>query len=326
MVTILGGGIAGTVLAGGLARAGHHAVVYERRPNVRGGAFLFLDAHVHRTLADLGVPADQLDSASYPVDGFRVGSPAADAPEAPSAGHRLYHRTDLMRVLTEFARAAGADIRYGTAISDLDPDTGVLYPGGTAAELLIAADGVDSIARTRLEPERVAEYAGQVVLYATAAPGTRPNTTPSLLHFHRHGQDTPATFGHFWNDGVTVWFARLTRAPIAVGYTGFQPLARWIEPIRTALPEIPYLLDTLLDHTAMVHVSNARCVPLTKALPPRLPVILCGDADHALSPSSGVGARNAIDDAAALCHALLDGDDPADTMARRRAEVLAQLG
>lgn len=324
MVTILGGGIAGTVLAGGLARAGHPAVVYERRPNVRGGAFLFLDAHAHRTLADLGVPADQLDSASYPVDGVRVGAPAADPRESPAAGHRLYHRTDLMRVLTEFALAAGADIRYGTAVSDLDPDTGVLYPGGTATDLLIAADGIDSIARTRLEPERVAEYAGQVVLYATAAPGTRPNTTPSVLHFHRHGSDTPATFGHFWNDSVAVWFARLTRAPIAVGYTGFHPLARWNEPIRAALPEIPYLLDTLLDHTAMVHVSNARRVPLTKALPPRLPVILCGDADHALSPASGVGARNAIDDAAALCQALLNGDDPADTMARRRAEMLAE--
>ncbi|WP_194289909.1 FAD-dependent oxidoreductase [Nocardia macrotermitis] len=325
-MTILGGGIAGTVLAGGLARAGYPAVGYERRPNVRGGAFLFLDAHTHRTLVDLGVPGDQLDAASYRVDGIRVGAPASEVRESATAGHRLYHRTDLMRVLTEFAWAAGADIRYGTAISDLDPDSGVLYPGGTATDLLIAADGIDSIARTRLEPERVAEYAGQVVLYATAAPGTRPNTTPSVLHFHRHGSDTPATFGHFWNESVAVWFVRLTRAPIEVGYTGFHPLARWIEPIRTALPEIPYLLDTLLDHTAMVHVSNARSVPLAKARPPRLPVILCGDADHALSPASGVGARNAIDDAAALCHALLDGTDPVDTMARRRAEILAQLG
>jgi 2-polyprenyl-6-methoxyphenol hydroxylase-like FAD-dependent oxidoreductase len=74
----------------------------------------------------------------------------------------------------------------------------------------------------------------------------------------------------------------------------------------------------------MVHVSNARRVPLDKALPPRLPVILCGDADHALSPASGVGARNAIDDAAALCRALLNGDDPADTMAVRRTELLAE--
>jgi|GEM_PF-6929188 len=322
MVTIVGGGVAGTLLAGGLARAGHPAIVYEQRPNVRGGAFLFLDGRAHRALIALGVPADRLERASYPVFGFRVGAPADQVRETPSDGHRLYHRTDLMRVLTEFARAAGADIRYGTAITDLDPGTGVLYPGGTATELLIAADGIDSIVRTRLEPDRRAEYAGQVVLYATAAPGTRPNTTPSVLHFHRRIDERPATFGHFWNDQVAVWFVRLTRPPIEVGYTGFQPLARWIAPIRDALPTIPFLLDTLLDHTAMVHVSNARTVPLINALPPRTPVILCGDADHALSPAAGVGARHAIEDAAALIGALSSNTDPAEAMRRRREELL----
>ncbi|MBU3063640.1 FAD-dependent monooxygenase [Nocardia sp. NEAU-G5] len=326
MVTILGGGIAGTVLAGALAREGHQAIVYERRPNVRGGAFLFLDGRAHRTLTELGVPADELERASYPTTGFRVSSPAEEMRENPAAGHRLYHRTDLMRVLTEFADDSKAEIHYGTAITDLDPDTGVLYPGGTAAELVIAADGIDSIARTRLEPARQPEYAGQVVLYATAAPGTRPNTAPSVLHFHRRVDASPATFGHFWNDQVTVWFVRLTREPIPVGYTGFHPLARWIAPIRQALPTIPFLLDTLLEATTMVHVSNARTVPLTRALPPRAPVILCGDADHALSPAAGVGARDAIEDAAALCRALLSGADPAAAMRRRREEVLAVHG
>jgi salicylate hydroxylase len=326
MVTIVGGGIAGTVLAGGLARAGHPATIYERRPNVRGGAFLFLDGRAHRTLTDLGVPADRLERASYPTTGFRMSSLAEGIRERSAAGHRLYHRTDLMRVLTEFAVDAKADIHYGTAITDLDPETGVLYPGGTAAELLIAADGIDSIARTRLEPGRQAEYAGQVVLYATAAPGTRPNTTPSVLHFHRRTDHSPATFGHFWNDQVAVWFVRLTRDPIAVGYTGFHPLARWITPIREALPTIPFLLETLLDATAMVHVSNARTVPLAGALPPRAPVILCGDADHALSPAAGVGARDAIEDAAALCRALLSGADPAAAMLQRREEVIAAHG
>lgn len=324
MVTIVGGGIAGTVLAGGLARAGHPAIVYERRPNMRGGAFLFLDGRAHRTLADLGVSVDRLEAASYPMLGFQVSSPAGELRDNPSAGHRLYHRTDLMRVLTEFAVDAGADIHYGTAITDLDPDTGMLYPGGTATELLIAADGIDSIARTRLEPGRQPEYAGQVVLYATAAPGTRPNTTPSVLHFHRRIDHSPATFGHFWNDQVTVWFVRLTREPIPVGYNGFHPLARWVAPIREALPTIPFLLDALLDATAMAHVSNARTVPLAGALPPSAPVILCGDADHALSPAAGVGAREAIDDAAALCRALLSGTDPAEAMRRRREELLAE--
>jgi 2-polyprenyl-6-methoxyphenol hydroxylase-like FAD-dependent oxidoreductase len=273
-------------------------------------------------LAKLGVPAAQLEHASYPLQAVRVGSPADQVSEIPADGDRLYHRTDLMRVLTEFAEAAGADLRYGTPISDLDPDTGVLYPGGSQAGLLIAADGIDSIARTRLEPARAAEYAGQVLLYATAAPGTRPNTTPSVLHVHHRTDVSPATFGHFWNDQVAVWFVRLTRDPIPVGYTGFHPLTRWVEPICAALPAIPHLLEYLLDRTAMVHVSNARTVPLAGALKPAPPVILCGDADHVFI--RGTGARDAIEDAAALCEALVSGGDPAEAMARRRAELLAE--
>ncbi|WP_216897055.1 FAD-dependent oxidoreductase [Nocardia alni] len=322
MVTIVGGGIAGTVLAGALARAGQSVTVYEQRPNVRGDAFLFLDGRAHKTLTAMGVPADRLERASYPLHGFRIGSAADRIDETPADGDRLYHRTDLMRVLTEFADTAKTDIRYGTPISDLNPYTGVLYPGGDSAELIIAADGIDSIARIRLEPTRVTEYAGQVVLYATAAPGTRPNTAASVLHVHHQTQDSPATFGHFWNEHVAVWFVRLSRPPIPVGYTGFHPLARWIEPIRTALPAIPYLLDFLLEHTAMAHVSNARTVPLAGALPPRLPVILCGDADHVFT--RGTGARDAIEDAAALYQALVAGQDPAEAMARRRAELLAE--
>ncbi len=322
MVTIIGGGIAGTVLAGALTRAGQAVTVYERRPNVRGDAFLFLDGPAHKTLTAMGVPGDRLDRASYPLDGFRIGSAADRLDETPADGDRLYHRTDLMRVLTEFAATAKTDIRYGTPISDLNPHTGVLYPGGDAAELLIAADGIDSIARTRLEPTRVAEYAGQIMLYATAAPGTRPNTTPSVLHVHHRTDDSPATFGHFWNDQVAVWFVRLSRPPIPVGYTGFHPLNRWVEPIRTALPTIPYLLDYLLEHTTMAHVSNVRTVRLTGALPPCPPVILCGDADHVFT--RGTGARDAIEDAAALYRALAAGQDPAEAMLHRRAELLAE--
>ncbi|WP_433621675.1 NAD(P)-binding protein [Nocardia sp. CA-120079] len=58
MVTIIGGGIAGTILAGTLARAGLPATVYERRSAVDAGAFLTLDSRAHAALGELGIERD----------------------------------------------------------------------------------------------------------------------------------------------------------------------------------------------------------------------------------------------------------------------------
>ncbi len=77
----------------------------------------------------------------------------------------------------------------------------------------------------------------------------------------------------------------------------------------------------MLSNTETVRVINARNVPLTTARPPSLPVLLCGDADHALTPAAGVGARDAIEDAAALVTAITTGTDPAVAMADRRRQI-----
>ncbi|MFQ6326833.1 FAD-dependent oxidoreductase [Nocardia sp. CWNU-33] len=72
MVTIIGGGIAGTVLAGALARDGVSVTVYERRAAVEEGAFLVLDGRAHDTLGELGVSVANLHAVSHAVDGLAV--------------------------------------------------------------------------------------------------------------------------------------------------------------------------------------------------------------------------------------------------------------
>ncbi|WP_069166780.1 FAD-dependent monooxygenase [Nocardia altamirensis] len=148
-----------------------------------------------------------------------------------------------------------------------------------------------------------------------------------MLHFHRrldeNGRPT-TTFGHFWNDAVAVWFIRLTRQELAVQDIGFQPVGRWSEPIAVGAAADPGLVAAMLAATDTVHVSNARTVPLTTARAPQPPVILCGDADHAITPAAGVGARDAIEDAAALYTALVSRGAPAAAMAERRHQILAE--
>ncbi|WP_280249522.1 FAD-dependent oxidoreductase [Nocardia abscessus] len=327
MVTIVGGGIAGTVLAGALGREGIPARVYESQRSVGAGAFLVLDDRAHAALTALGVPADRLDAVAHPVDALRVEYQPGEARFGPSRGHRLYLRAELMAVLTEFATATTAEFHYDTAVTDIHE--GVLLSGATRLatdDLVIAADGIDSLVRQRIEPGRIPEYAGQIVFYGRTERPQALRTKSTVLHFDgRIGEDGRPTgaFGHFWDETISVWFARVTRPPLPPESIGFHPVAQWAELIRTVAPGISDVVDLLLAQTQTVHISNARNVPFAAAAPPRLPVILCGDADHAITPAEGVGARDAIEDAAAIFRALTAGSSPAEAMAARRRQIAA---
>ncbi|WP_405161941.1 FAD-dependent monooxygenase [Nocardia sp. NBC_01499] len=330
MVTIIGGGIAGTLLAGALAREKRPVTVYESQPVVGAGHFLALDGRAHAAMADLGVEIDRLHAASHPLTELRAADHTGVIRSDSRTDRRMYLRADLMRALTEFATATTADIHYGTPVTELNAAEGTLFSGDNqvaADHLIIAADGIDSLARRRLEPERTAEYSGQVIIYGITDKPIRPDTDPSVLHFQRQLDDDGrpvSTFGHFWDDTISVWFTRLTRAPLAVQDIGIQPIDSWTEPIMAGATAIPELVESLLAATNTVHVSNARTVPLADARPPRTPVILCGDADHAITPAAGVGARDAIEDAAAIYEAIATGGAPAAAMAERRNQILAE--
>ncbi|WP_433755286.1 FAD-dependent oxidoreductase [Nocardia sp. CA-135398] len=327
MVTIIGGGIAGTLLAGSLARAGLPATVYERRSTVEAGAFLTLDSRAHAALAELGIGREDLSAASCEVRALGLHGITGYRAQ-PGNGRRLYFRPDLLRVLTDFAHATAAEFHYDRPVTDLDIESRTLRLASesvTPDGPVIAADGIDSLVRARMEPDRPAVYAGQVVIYGvTRTPITLP-TEESVLHFHRTGNAQPTdAFGHLWNDETAVWFARIRRPAIPVADNGFHPVEAWAAQIHTALPAIPGLIDSLLSMTDTVHVSNARNVPLSHPRPPRDDVILCGDADHAISPAAGVGARDAIEDAAALYRALVAKTSIAETMANRRRQILTE--
>ncbi|RDI54121.1 FAD-dependent oxidoreductase [Nocardia mexicana] len=331
MVTILGGGIAGTVLGGALAHREHPVTVYERQPAPGAGAFMVLDGYAQQALTELGVPTEPLEAVSHPMPGgFGFHYLPAGRNAAPSRGHRLYPRGDLMRVLTEFAASAGTDIRYGHTATDIDTDTGTLWgtDGVLAAdELIIAADGIDSLARARLEPARTAAYAGQVVIYGTTTRPVPLNDDPTVMHFHGTLGDGPlpvASFGHLRTDNTAYWFTRVTRDPISVDDIGAHPVDAWADTIHAADPSAAGLIGALLEATDTVHVANCRNVPLHNARRPAGRVLLCGDADHAVSPAAARGAREAIEDALALTTALTTGTSPAEAMAARRIELTAE--
>lgn len=321
MVTIIGGGIAGSALAGALARAGTPVTLCEQQPkNPGGGAFLFIDGRGHEALAGLGVDEATLHAGSYPLTGgLEYTDSAGHHGETPGRGHRFWLRRNLMAILMDFATTSDAETRFGTPVTDLT---------GIDDELIIAADGIDSRIRARLEPDRTPLYAGDVVLYGMTTEPLDLPTTPATLHFFAElspAGNVSSTLGHIWRPGdpAALWFLRLPRPPLpGTDDLGLQPIADWADKIRAATPTTRSIVETFLDTTESVHVSNARNVPLDIAAPPNDSILLIGDADHAITPAAGVGAREALEDAHAVYRALTSNGSPAAAMAERRRRIL----
>ncbi|MGV9678865.1 FAD-dependent oxidoreductase [Nocardia sp. NPDC003482] len=333
MVTIIGGGIAGSALAGALARRGDRQVTLfeQQRPGPRG-AFLFVDGRGHEALHHLGVDQEVLDAASFPVHALHYADSRGRG-ASMSRGHRFWLRAALMEILDDFVARSGAELRYGSAVTDiaLAEGTPVVRFGDETVPLaddhVIGADGIDSVVRAHLEPHRVPEYAGDVVLYGRATVAMELDSDPQVLHFFAEVAENGApgaTFGHIWRaDDHPMWFIRLPREPLRdTDDLGMRPVDEWADAVRAATPSIPNLTNTLLSHTDRVHVSNARTVPLESAATPDPRVVLIGDADHAITPAAGVGARDALEDAAAVFDALTAGESPANAMAQRRIRIL----
>ncbi|WP_067700323.1 FAD-dependent monooxygenase [Nocardia jejuensis] len=332
--TILGGGIAGTALAGALARTGDKVTLYEQQhTGSAGGAFLFMDDRGHDALTGLGVNADALNAASRSTLGMDYTNSAGVNSSRPNSGHRVWLRANLIAVLREFLAESGVDARHGARIAGLEVESGVAtlhvddHPVvAVVDELIIAADGIDSVVRAHLEPGRVPVYSGDVVVYGMTTVPVELHSPSEVLHFYDEitSRGKGSTFGHIWSgDSAALWFLRLPRDPLPSDDLGVRPVGEWAGEIQAATPSNTSLLETLLARTDSVHVSNARSLPLDNATPPNPSILLIGDADHAITPAAGVGARDALEDAHAVYQAITRGESPAEAMIHRRARLRA---
>lgn len=329
MVSVIGAGIAGLSVATGLARAGIPVTVYERRAGLGDGAFLALGAEAHSALVELGVSLGRLHAASYPIEATAFTDTEGKHYRRP-ADSRQYLRRDLLGVLSEAAEQAGVSVNFDVAVNDVRVEGAVgrlsLGDGGIVSdELVVAADGIDSRCRDSVEPDRVPVYGGQNVIYGWTDTAVELVTDVRTLHFHvqRATDELPtSTFGHIHQGGESpvLWFARITAPAVAVVECGRHPVQDWADRIRCSVPEA-HVVAPILAATSSVHVTNARNVPIATTLAPTTPVVLIGDADHAITPAAGSGAGDAIADAAAVVAAIVAGESPVRAIRDRRTAM-----
>jgi salicylate hydroxylase len=236
-------------------------------------------------------------------------------------GFRLIHRADLIAMLAEGARAAGAEIRLNARVEAVglgDHPPRLTLAGGeiTEAALMIGADGLHSQVRTALNGTVAPFFTHQVAWRATlpADPGVAPEARV-YLGPGRHVVTYPLRGGTLRNvvavEERRNWAEEswsLTDDPLAlrIAFQDFVPEVRgWLDRI-----ERPNLWG-LFRH------------PVARRWHGQGAAIL-GDAAHPTLPFLAQGANMALEDAWVLA-AALDAAPAAEAFAsyqqRREARV-----
>ncbi|MFH9725346.1 FAD-dependent monooxygenase [Streptomyces sp. NPDC017254] len=308
-VLIHGGGVGGLTLATALARRGHTVEVAELRDELDAlGVGIIQPTNALHVMREIGV-LDACLAAGFAWEILTIADPAGNAlaripqprmGDAPAVNG--IPRPALAEVLGDAAVAAGAKVRFGVTIDELDDDgTGVtvtLSDGTTGRwDLVVGFDGIGSPLRTRLYGDRYApEYTGfanwrvtvprqadvRGVVMATAGKEAKALLTPITEELMYLG----AVFAENEDFRPDPEHAHKELAKRLAVFSG---------PVAEALAAVT-------DPTAVVY---SRISQVTVEEPWHVGrVVLAGDAAHASTPHLAQGAAMAVEDALVLADSL----------------------
>ena len=336
---VIGGGIAGPATAMALQQVGVDVTILERRSDdgrATGSYFSIapnglsaLDAIGALDLArPLGAPAH--DSLMYGATGRLLGRVTLGTPLADGTPSLAMRRGDLTGALMDEAARRGILVRYAARVTSVrtSPERAVVtLEDGTEldADLVVAADGIHSVARRTLDAGAPApRYVGLtnfggITRNSPIADRLAPEAWTFV--FGRR-----AFFGAFPEpNGDVVWFVNVPRPEISREERASTTDAQWKEWLTSLLA------GDRSEAAALVAAGELQLAGDNTYDLGHVPVwhddrlVLVWDAAHAPSPSSGQGASMALEDAVALATALRDAPSVPEALssyeAARRARV-----
>jgi 2-polyprenyl-6-methoxyphenol hydroxylase-like FAD-dependent oxidoreductase len=332
-VLVIGGGVAGPVLALFLKKAGLSSAVFEGDELSEGvGGGLGLAPNGMNVLAALGL-SDKLKArgslaldncfrdehgrllARFSNGGAKYGEPSVSL-----------MRADLYAVLAEDMKRESVPISYRKRLECIgyadDGQTVIAHFGdGTHAEgdLLVGADGIHSQVRRQIMPDGPQpDFVGITGIGGAVAQAAVPTLSPHDTESFNFTFGPKGFFGYCGGStGEAMWWSNLPRAqPFsadelksasseALRQQMLERYGGYHEPIPTLIARTPKILA--------LNVFDIRSLPRWHDRR----VMLIGDAAHAVSPNAGQGASLALEDAMYLAKMLRDnGRDYASAFAR----------
>src|SRR2546425_5766081 len=315
---IIGCGVAGPAVALFLKRAGFEAEIFEARKMPEGFA-LSLSSNGVEVLKMLGLDGPVMAEGSPVTRGMMWNGKGKRLGEVPLAGEGqqsvFIKRVPLGLILADEAERQGIKIERGKRLESLEvTDMGSVvatFQDGTTArgDFLIGCDGVHSRTRQLIDPA----FSGPVYTGLMNTGGytsrVKVSSPPETTHFIFGKR---AFFGyHVTPSGYIYWFANYVQAEEPAREAGQESTdeerkQRLLELFRDDQPFIREIIGAAQE-TFPDFPSYA--LPTQPASWHKGPVVLLGDAVHAISPSSGQGASMALEDAVVLAKCLRDIED-----------------
>ncbi len=333
---IVGGGIGGLAAAIALRRARMEAIVFEQSRELKPvGYALALSPNALLGLERLGL-AEAVRARSVRLDRIFIrrwdGRVLSEVGLSELEWEMLaVPRGDLQQVLQ---RAAGDALRLTSRCTGFREEA-----GGVAAvlgdeseqhgDLLVGADGINSVIRTQLHGSADLRYAGQAWRAVTAF------DDESLRGTLNQSWGPGAQFGLMpIGGGLVYWVAAELGLPDAPPPPGglkaalLRRFGKWHDPIAAVIEAT--------DEAAIAKTDVYDRRPLSSWGSSR--VTLLGDAAHPMTPNLGQGAAQALEDAVVLASRLRNAGDiepalrayeatriPRTTALVRRSRQLAKI-
>ncbi|EDY52435.1 salicylate hydroxylase [Streptomyces clavuligerus] len=341
-VTVVGGGIAGLTCALSLHSAGFEPRVREAARSIEAvGVGINLLPHAVRELAELGL-ADELDTIALPPRRLcyydRAGGPVWEEPLGPAAGYRWpqysVHRGTLhLMLLAAVRERLGPDaVRTGLLFQRFEQtqdgvrahflDRASGAPVAEDTDVLVGADGIHSVVRSRLHPDEGPSRWNGVHMWRGVARGPRILDGRSIVvaggtpgaKFVAYPIEDPVAEG---GDALLNWVLEVRHprsdtpldrsnrpVPAAEAHAGLAGWSLpWIDLATLAERSSAIFEYPMLDRDPLPRWSFGR-------------VTLLGDAAHPMFPMGMNGGSQSVVDARVLAWCLAGESDPVAALRR----------